>query len=376
MRILLLQHAPYAGAFGGAPKTNRTLLEILTARGHTCRAVVPAKKGAALTRPVVSEIHQGVEVHRVAQPAEVRLEASRQIEELAPDRVLVASEDPGQLLLGRALRASRGSACKVFYIGQTSVNLPFGPASLLPNEEATELLREAAGVVVVSRFLRDYFQRWAGIDARVVHFPVYGPGPFPALENFARGAVTLINACAIKGLPIFLELARRFPEVELAAVPSWGTTSEDRLLLTQAPNVRILPATEDIDELLRQTRILLVPSLWQEAFGLVAVEAMLRGVPVLASDVGGLPEAKLGVDYVLPVRPIERYDESRRNDLNMPTAIVPPQDLTPWSSALAALLGDRAHYEALSRRSRQAALGFVRDLNAAPCEGLIRLLEE
>ena len=47
------------------------------------------------------------------------------------------------------------------------------------------------------------------------------------------------------------------------------------------------------------TRILLVPSLWGEAFGLVVVEAMLRGIPVLASNVGGLVEAKLGVDYIL-----------------------------------------------------------------------------
>jgi hypothetical protein len=41
--------------------------------GHTCRAVAPASKGAALPEPVVSEAHQGVEV---------RGEAARQIEEL------------------------------------------------------------------------------------------------------------------------------------------------------------------------------------------------------------------------------------------------------------------------------------------------------
>ena len=36
----------------------------------------------------------------------------------------------------------------------------------------------------------------------------------------------------------------------------------------------------------------------------IVVEAMLRGVPVIASNTGGLPEAKLGVPYVLPVTPI------------------------------------------------------------------------
>ena len=35
---------------------------------------------------------------------------------------------------------------------------------------------------------------------------------------------------------------------------------------------------------------------------------MLRGIPVVASDAGGLVEAKLGTDFVIPVRSIEHYE--------------------------------------------------------------------
>lgn len=40
----------------------------------------------------------------------------------------------------------------------------------------------------------------------------------------------------------------------------------------------------------REHDLLVVPSLWEEPFGLVAIEAMSAGVPVLATDRGALPE--------------------------------------------------------------------------------------
>ena len=37
--------------------------------------------------------------------------------------------------------------------------------------------------------------------------------------------------------------------------------------------------------------VLVVPSIWPEMTGLVVMEAFLAGVPVVASRIGGLPEA-------------------------------------------------------------------------------------
>ena len=47
--------------------------------------------------------------------------------------------------------------------------------------------------------------------------------------------------------------------------------------------------------------VVLVPSRWEEACPMAAVEALADGVPVLASDLGGLPEL-VGADAVLPAR--------------------------------------------------------------------------
>ena len=40
-----------------------------------------------------------------------------------------------------------------------------------------------------------------------------------------------------------------------------------------------------------EARILLVPSVWEEAWGRVVTEAQVNGIPVLASAIGGLPES-------------------------------------------------------------------------------------
>ncbi|MEA2602871.1 MAG: hypothetical protein QOF89_3863 [Acidobacteriota bacterium] len=391
MRILLLQSSAYIPSLGGANKANRLLLEQLAARGHECHTVGTAGgdrvtgraaclaglaaagvEGAAplAGQPgIVAFRHAGVAVEAVLDGAHLRARVARRLRELAPDRVLVSSEDPAQVLLEEAVEASPHAV----YLAHTTLHLPFGPDGFLQNPGRTALLRRTAGIIVVSGYLRDYFERWAGLEATLLRFPVYGAGPFPELGDFDRGFVTLINPCAVKGISIFLELARHFPDVAFAAVPTWGTTREDRTALAALPNVCLLPPAAAIDEIFAQTRVLLAPSLWGEAFGQVAIEAMLRAIPVLASNAGGLPEAKLGVDYVLPVRPIERYEE-RFDERKIPVPVVPAQGLAPWEEALRRVLGDRELYGRLSRDSRRAALDFVSGLGIEPFQEYLERL--
>jgi hypothetical protein len=94
---------------------------------------------------------------------------------------------------------------------------------------------------------------------------------------------------------------------------------------------------------------------------------MLRGIPVLASDVGGLVEAKLGVDYVLPVQRIESY-ESARDENGIPLPVIPDQNVAPWESALRKVLTNRAEFERLSAESKAAAADYASGLSMEPTE--------
>jgi FkbM family methyltransferase len=378
MKILLVQNAIYIPAYSGASKANRSLIEGLAEKGHSCRAIVPQ---SSLQKPLTQEQfreelvkqdmmisfcsqdvtcfqHKGVEVHAVASSIQLSVYVKKHVYAFQPDWIVVASEDPGQVLLEAALDAYPG---RVISLVHSALVLPFGPRSFAENPARANLFRRVAGILTVSNYLREYIWRWGELQASVISFPAYGSGPFPRFENFGTGSITMINPCAIKGIDIFLALARSMPTVPFAAVASWGTTQADRAALVQLSNMEILETTEHIDEIFAQMRMLLVPSLWDEAFGMIVVEAMLRGIPVLASNVGGLAEAKLGVDYVLPVHPIEQY-EARFDSQVLPVPVVPAQNVIPWYEAVHHLLTDQAHYEHLARTSRDAALKYVSHL--------------
>jgi glycosyltransferase involved in cell wall biosynthesis len=44
-----------------------------------------------------------------------------------------------------------------------------------------------------------------------------------------------------------------------------------------------------------------MPSVWEESFGLVAAEAMVNGIPVVASNRGAIPETLGHGGVVLPI---------------------------------------------------------------------------
>jgi glycosyltransferase involved in cell wall biosynthesis len=371
MRILLAQGLVYLPTFGGANKGNRLVLEALAGRGHECRVVAPASgvqsggsaaaAQAELARrgiPFVSDAEadvfasRGVSVTAITQPARMAARLRREIEQGVPDLVLVGSEDPGYVLLDTALRAAPS---RVVYVARTTNAVPFGPDALLPSVRARARVGQAAGVMVASAFLRDYCATWAGVAARVLPISPHGSGPFPMLGRYENRFVTMINPCAYKGLPIFLAMARACPDLAFAAVPTWGTTDADRVEMRSVENLALIDPADDIEDILRLTRVLVVPSLWIENKARVITEAMLRGIPVLASDVGGNAEAMHGVDHLLPVTPIAAVTP-RIDDRLLPVALVPPQDPRPWVDALRAVLATREAYDRLARASRDAAL--------------------
>jgi surfactin synthase thioesterase subunit/glycosyltransferase involved in cell wall biosynthesis len=384
MRILLAQNSLYYPAHGGGDRSNRLLLEALAERGHDCQVVARvdtrfgeeqhrrylrqlAKRrigGVSTENGVVRFPHHGVDVHAATSHPNFRGYFSQQLQRFRPRAVILSTDDPAQMLLAAALDSQHA---RVVYLTRTTLALPFGPDCAFPSVEKTERLRQTDGVIGVSEYVASYIRKWSGIDSGALPISLLEAGPWPDFGSFEGEYVTLANPCAVKGISILLAMARQMPQVKFAAVPTWGTTAEDKAALSELPNIDLIDPVDDIDDLFKRTRVLLVPSLWAEARSRIVVEAMLRGVPVIASDVGGIPEAMMGVDYLLPVRPIVHY-RAALDDQMVPVAEVPEQGVALWVDALTRLTTDRDHYTELSATSRAAALHYANKLSVRPFE--------
>ncbi len=114
-------------------------------------------------------------------------------------------------------------------------------------------------------------------------------------------------------------------------------------------------SSAEMERLYRRATAVLVPSRY-EGFGLPALEAMGRGVPLVVSDAGSLPEVvATSAGWATPVAPVS------------------PDDPAAWASAMetVAALDERARAEVASREV-EAAAAFTPRRTAAALAGAWR----
>jgi glycosyltransferase involved in cell wall biosynthesis len=102
-----------------------------------------------------------------------------------------------------------------------------------------------------------------------------------------------------KGLLVYLEsinkLLRNHDEIVFAFAGAGPLESNLLHYIEQARNkmIRFLGFRDDTELILKASDIVVVPSIWEEAFGLIIAEALACGVPVIGSAIGGIPEVVL-----------------------------------------------------------------------------------
>jgi glycosyltransferase involved in cell wall biosynthesis len=98
--------------------------------------------------------------------------------------------------------------------------------------------------------------------------------------------ITLINLWEPKGGAIFTDIARALPQFGFLGVRGgYG----EQIVEPGIKNIKYLDNSPDMKAVYKQTKIVLMPSTY-ESWGMVATEAMVNGIPVIASPTPGLQE--------------------------------------------------------------------------------------
>jgi len=337
MRILYAsERPPYPLFLGGAARCAHRLLYALTRElGVECAAVGSSDYGVApWSYPDPAE-HAGLGVTAISRDgrsavvdcgypvrviADFHAALSRFIDAFAPDVVWAQLEGARAILELATTKGIEG----VFYVHDAEFN----------HAELRAIAELGSRIVCNSDFLADKVRGVIKRRASVV----YPPSELDfGVEAKLDGCLTMINPHRVKGIETFIEIAKRMPSERFLLVESWklGDQAVADLgnTLTKAPNVRFVRRVSDMRQIYGQTRLLLVPSMWEEGFGMVAVEAQSCGIPVIASERGGLPES-VGDGGIL----IRDY-----------------RNVDAWTEAIRGVLKDADTYRVLAVRARRHA---------------------
>ena len=231
-------------------------------------------------------------------------------------------------------------------------------------------------VLVPSRFTADFYRRRLGLRCAAIPSPIrWGRVRCDPAGAGAGAFVTFVNPEPAKGAGLVAglagELGRRRPDVRFLIVEGRGRAASlggygaDLAAAVAAGTLRRLANTPDPRRFYARSRVVLVPSVWEETFGRTAAEAQINGLPVLASDRGGLPETVGDGGLVLPLPP----------GLTAAPHVAPPAAaLGPWLTAVLRLWDDADWRADLSRRARTAAERFREGPLAARHDAALRTL--
>jgi phosphatidylinositol alpha-mannosyltransferase len=352
VKVLLV--CPYSWATpGGVGAHVANLAEALRLRGHEVRIVAPD----AADSPGVTSIGRSFpipyngSIARLAFGPRVAMRVRVVIRRYRPDVVHV--HEPFAPSVGLAtLLSTRRPIVATFH-----ASAPRSRAYRIAAPALRPLYRRLAGRIAVSEEARRTVEGALGNGVRVIPNGVTValfsglPEPEGSAVLFVgrfeprKGARVLIDA--------FPALKERWPGATLIMV---GEGSERRACEQAVPD----PLRDDVTfvgrvqpwelaDAMGRSAVVAVPSLGGESFGIVLLEGMAAGRPVVASNIPGYAAVlRDGVDGVL----------------------VPPGDAPALADALAGVLGDRERALAMGRSGKERAARYDWPVVAGEIEGV------
>jgi glycosyltransferase involved in cell wall biosynthesis len=191
------------------------------------------------------------------------------------------------------------------HISRPGTSSAFGGRRRLKTKIKSVLLSRYRKILCVSDYVLAQERDTAGPRAQRIHHFIntdrFRPDPDARREvRMALGvreefvAVTVAHLIKDKGIDVALNALAQLPEqVQLWVVgegPERGRLEKLVQELGMGHRVRLLGPRRNVEQILKAADCALCPSVWAEAAGLVNLEALACGLPVIASRIGGIPE--------------------------------------------------------------------------------------
>lgn len=216
----------------------------------------------------------------------------REIRQFEPDLVHLHLPNPLAAFTWLAMSAWPGLDCPPLLVWYHADITRQRVGRLVVAPLVREVLRRAAGISVSSASLRESspFVRPHADRTRVVPFGI-DPRPWSDVEPEGGGPFLFVGRLVpYKGLRILLEAVGRVPGAELVLVGEGPMAEEIRATADQpglAGRIRLAGALDraDLAALMARSRAVVLPSVDRsETFGLIQLEAMAAGLPVVVTD--------------------------------------------------------------------------------------------
>ena len=308
MRVLFTSVYPHLPeVIGGLQTTTDDLCTALLGVGVEVAVLCGLKEhpAALSNRTPQRDDRLGYPVFRVADPIH---DLTLFIQAWDPSIIVVQS---GTTLIPMAVAALETGKPTAIYLHNVETHQLGG--TLVPDPDILYLSN--------SEFTAQRWRALCGIDSIVVP-PLVLPERYFVRET--GDCVLFVNPTPIKGVEIMFALAAACPDVPFLVSESWGLDPHWRAdcmqRAAQLPNIEWSPPTLDMRAVYAKSRTLLMPSLWEEAYGRTVVEAQINAIPVVASNRGALPST-VGAGGVLvdAHAPIEQWEQALR-EAYMPSA--------------------------------------------------------
>jgi glycosyltransferase involved in cell wall biosynthesis len=226
---------------------------------------------------------------------------------------LVHAHTPRSLLAG-AIAAREAGVPLVYHVHSPTARDSTRPIQNFVNARIERwLLKNAKRLIAVSPSLAEFMVKQGHAPERVAYVPNGVPTAKKTIRRRPTGTWTIGMAALFrprKGIEVLLaalaELRSQGADVRFRAIGPFETPEYERETHALVNKLGLADAIDwtgfvsDIHAELRQVDLFVLPSLFGEGLPMVVLEAMAAGLPVVATNVEGIPAAiRHGVDGLL-----------------------------------------------------------------------------